>query len=222
MKKTNGRSPSNGRASSNGRATAKKSSSNGRSNGTAKKSSSRAATSSKEGLEKVMKDLLKDIYYAEKQLVRALNKMSKAAENEELKNAFDTHRQETEEQISRLEEAFEIFGMRAAGKKCPAMDGLVEEGAEAIEEFEKGPARDAALIVSAQKTEHYEIAAYGSLRAFAGTLGYADCEQIFDEILEQESSTDEILNQIAQTINQQAAEEDEASREELEEEMEHS
>jgi ferritin-like metal-binding protein YciE len=160
-----------------------------------------------------MKNSLKDIYYAEKQLVRALNKMSKAAESEELKNAFLNHRQETEEQVTQLEEAFEILGMRAAGKKCPAMDGLVEEGAEAIEEFEKGPARDAALIVSAQKVEHYEIAAYGSLRAFAETLGYADCAKIFDRILEQESNADEILNQAAQTINQMAAEEDMAEME---------
>src|ERR1044071_6684687 len=138
MKKTNGRSSSNGRASSNGR-------SNGTSRKTAAKKTTSSSSSHREGLEKVMKNSLKDIYYAEKQLVRALNKMSKAAENEELKNAFDTHRTETEEQVTRLEEAFEILGMRAAGKKCPAMDGLIEEGGEAIEEFEKGPARDAAL-----------------------------------------------------------------------------
>ena len=167
----------------------------------------------------MMKNGLKDIYYAEKQLVKALNKMSKAAENEELKQAFETHKAETEEQIARLEEAFEELGMRAVGKKCPAMDGLVEEGAEAIEEFEKGSARDAALIVSAQKVEHYEIAAYGSLRAFAATLGYTTCEQIFEEILEQESNTDEILNQVAQTVNELAAQEDErmVDEEEMEE-----
>jgi ferritin-like metal-binding protein YciE len=145
--------------------------------------------------------------------------MSKAAENQELKKAFETHKAETEEQVARLEEAFEELGLRAAGKKCPAMDGLIEEGAEAIEEFDKGPARDAALIVSAQKVEHYEIAAYGSLRAFAATLGYATCEQIFDEILEQESNTDEILNKVAQTINELAAQEDESmiDEEEMEE-----
>jgi ferritin-like metal-binding protein YciE len=217
MKKSNGRSSANGRASSNGHS---KSSSNGKASGrSTSRSTSSQASSSREGLEKVMKNGLKDIYYAEKQLVKALNKMSKAAENEELKQAFETHKAETEEQVTRLEEAFEELGIRAAGKKCPAMDGLIEEGAEAIEEFDKGPARDAALIVSAQKVEHYEIAAYGSLRAFAATLGYATCEQIFDEILEQESNTDEVLNGVAQTINELAAQEDEnmVDEEELEE-----
>jgi len=107
--------------------------------------------------------------------------------------------------------------MRAQGKKCPAMDGLIEEGNEHIEEFEKGPARDAALIVGAQKVEHYEIAAYGSLRQFAEILGHSECVDIFNEILEQESSTDEKLTQIAQTVNQEAYGEDEESEDEGEE-----
>lgn len=131
--------------------------------------------------------------------------MSKAASNQDLKEAFDMHRQETEGQIERLEEAFEALDMRAAGKKCPAMDGLVEEGSEAIEEFDKGPARDAALIMSAQKAEHYEISAYGSLRTFARTLGYDECAQLFEETLQEESETDEKLTQIAMTVNQEAS-----------------
>jgi ferritin-like metal-binding protein YciE len=151
-----------------------------------------------------LKDGLKDIYYAEKQLVKALNKMAKAASNDELREAFENHRTETELQVNLLEDAFEALEMRAAGKKCPAMDGLIEEANEHIEEMDKGPARDAALIVGAQKVEHYEIAAYGSLRSFARCLGYPDCEQIFDQILDQESRTDELLTGVAQTVNQEA------------------
>lgn len=151
-----------------------------------------------------MKDLLKDIYYAEKQLFKALNKLSRAASNQDLKMAFDTHREETGEQIEKLEQVFETLGMRAQGKKCPAMDGLIEEGSEAIEEYEKGPARDAAMIVSAQKAEHYEISGYGSLKTFAETLGYDECAQIFEEIETQESDTDSKLSEIAKTVNKEA------------------
>jgi ferritin-like metal-binding protein YciE len=211
----------NGRGS-NGKASnaAKKVSSNGQGNHKATagaKQKSKTSSSAQEGLEKVMKETLKDIFYAEKQLVKALGKMEKAAEHEDLKQAFKQHRQETEEQVSMLEDAFESLGIRAAGKKCPAMDGLVEEGSEAMEEYEKGPARDAALIVSAQKVEHYEIAAYGSLRAFAATLGYTDCEKIFDQILDQESNTDEILTQVAATVNEVAASGEEVEEQEMEE-----
>jgi len=160
-------------------------------------------------LQDVLKDGLKDIYYAEKQLAKALKKMSKAATNVELREAFDNHRLQTEEQIQMLEQAFEALEMRAAGKKCPAMDGLIQEGQEHIEEMEKGAPLDAALIVGAQKVEHYEIAAYGSLRAFAKVLGLTDCEQIFDQILQQESETDELLTQIAETVNREALSEEE-------------
>jgi ferritin-like metal-binding protein YciE len=214
----NGRG-SNGKASVS--SAAKRASSNGHSNhkaGTSAKQKSKASSPShKEGLEKVMKDTLKDIFYAEKQLVKALGKMEKAADSEELKQAFKQHKQETEEQVSMLEDAFESLGMRAAGKKCPAMDGLVEEGSEAMEEYDKGPARDAALIVSAQKVEHYEMAAYGSLRAFAATLGYTDCEKIFDSILDQESNADDILTQVAASVNEAAAAGEQVEEEEMEE-----
>jgi|GEM_PF-200409 len=172
-----------------------------------KKAASRRAMPARlphEDLEKVMKDLLKDIYYAEKQLFKALNKLSRGASNQELKMAFDTHREETGEQIEKLEQVFEILGMRAQGKKCPAMDGLIEEGSEAIEEYDKGPARDAAMIVAAQKAEHYEISGYGSLKTFAETLGYDECAQIFEEIETQESDTDSKLSDIAKTVNKEA------------------
>jgi ferritin-like metal-binding protein YciE len=151
-----------------------------------------------------LKDTLKDIYYAEKQLVKALKKMGKAATNSDLREAFENHRMQTEEQIELLGQAFESLDMRAAGKNCPAMDGLIEEGREHMEEMDKGPALDAALIVGAQKVEHYEIAAYGSLKAFAKSLGLSECEEIFDQILQQESDTDELLTQVAATVNREA------------------
>lgn len=193
------------RASSNGRASSSRSANSNR--GRAKQSTPR------EDLMEVLKDGLKDIYYAEKQLVKALKKMSKAATNMELSEAFDTHRMQTEEQIELLGQAFEAMEMRAAGKKCPAMDGLIEESQEHIEEMDKGPALDAALIVGAQKVEHYEIAAYGSLRAFARCLELAECEQIFDQILQQESETDDLLTQIAETVNREALSGDEMTDE---------
>jgi len=223
MKRTNAGSSGSSRLSSRSNSSNGRSQSNGRSsNGRSASSSSRKtqATSSgsaSEDLEKVLKNTMKDIYYAEKQLVKALNKMSKAANNEELKEGFEQHREETEGHVEKLGQAFELLGMRAAGKNCPAMDGLIEEGAEAIEEYEKGPARDAALIVAAQKVEHYEIAAYGSMHAFAEVLGHDDCAQIFQEILDEESTTDEKLTMVAETVNQEAMD---ASETEDEEEME--
>lgn len=154
---------------------------------------------------------MKDIYYAEKQLVKALKKLSKAATNQELKQAFTTHMDQTSGHVEKLEAAFEVMEMRATGKKCPAMDGLIEEANEHIEEMDRGHALDAALIVGAQKVEHYEIAAYGSLRTFAKMLGYPECEKIFNEILDQESQTDELLTKVAQTVNREALGQDEGS-----------
>jgi ferritin-like metal-binding protein YciE len=152
--------------------------------------------------------MLKDIYYAEKKLTKALGKMAKKATNTQLKEAFTTHQQQTDEQIEKLEEAFEMLGMTPKAKKCAAMDGLLEEGNEHMEEYEKGAGLDAALIVGAQKVEHYEIAAYGSMRTFAKTLGYNECAALFEEIREQESDTDELLTTIAESVvNLQAEEE---------------
>jgi ferritin-like metal-binding protein YciE len=208
------------KASSNGRASSSRASSNGKSssNGRATSSSrSRSKQSSpREGLQDVLKDLLKDIYYAEKQLVKALKKVSKASTHEQLKDAFDKHREQTEGQIEMLEQAFEAMEMRAAGKKCPAMDGLIEESNEHIQEMEKGAALDAALIVGAQKIEHYEIAAYGSMCTFAKSLGLTECEDIFNQILQQESDTDELLTQVAQTVNQDALKGEEMEMSEME------
>lgn len=211
----NGRSSSNGTASKSSAARAKSSTTARGSRSAASKSKSttrgrsKASSTPREGLTKVLQDGLKDIYYAEKQLYKSLNKLSKAVTNEQLTEAFQMHREETGQQVERLEECFELLEMRAQGKKCPAMDGLIEEANEHIEEMEKGPALDAALIVGAQKVEHYEIAAYGSLRTFAEALGYPECAAIFQEILDQESATDVKLTEIAQIVNQEALAEDE-------------
>ena len=152
-------------------------------------------------------------------MARNLKKLVKAASSEELRECFETHQEQTENQISMLEQAFQALEMRPSGKKCPAMDGLVEEAKEHLEELSKGPARDAALIAGAQKAEHYEIAAYGSLRAFARSLGLSECEQIFDQILQQESETDELLTQVAMTVNEEALAGAEMEMTEMEEEQ---
>jgi len=149
---------------------------------------------------------LKDIYDAEKQLLKALPKMAKAAEHEELKEAFETHREETEEHVRRLEQVFKSIDQPAKGKKCKAMQGLVEEGQELIEE-EEG---DAALICAAQKIEHYEIASYGSLESWAKLMGEQEAADILGETLGEEKATDEKLNSLAEdTINVESDEEEE-------------
>jgi ferritin-like metal-binding protein YciE len=159
-------------------------------------------------LEQILQDLMKDIYYAEKKLTKALGKMARKTTNPELREAFLTHQSQTEDQIQKLEEAFEIIGQKPKAKKCAAMDGLVEESEEHMEEYEKGAGLDAALIVGAQKVEHYEIASYGSMRSIAKTLGYGDAARIFEEIRDQERETDELLTQIAESVVNLEAEEE--------------
>lgn len=172
------------------------------------KSSSRSK-SSKETLEDIFEDTLKDIYWAEKHLTKALAKLSKAAYNEELKEAFDTHLEETEMQITKLEKVFDLLGKKAVGKKCEAMEGLIKEGEEQIEEHDEGHPRDAALIAAAQKVEHYEISAYGTLRTMANVLGMSQCAEILEEIKDEEAETDVKLTELAEKINQLALEVDE-------------
>jgi ferritin-like metal-binding protein YciE len=158
-------------------------------------------------------DELRDLYDAEKQLLKALPKMAKAAENEELREAFEEHLAQTEEHVSRLEKVFEVFGETAKGKKCKGMAGLIEEAQELMEE-EEG---DAALIAAAQKAEHYEISAYGTLAAWGRALEEEEAVEILEETLDEESETDEKLSGIAETIvNEQ--ESAEASEEEEDEE----
>jgi ferritin-like metal-binding protein YciE len=172
------------------------------------------AANPRNDLEKILVDLMKDIYYAEKKITKALAKMAKKCSNEQLRDAFDTHRAETEDQIQKLERAFDTIGQKVKAKKCAAMDGLVEESDEHMKEFEKGAGLDAALLIGAQKVEHYEIAAYGSMRSIAETLGYTEAAGIFEDILEQERDTDEKLTQLAESVINVEAE-DEKDGEEI-------
>lgn len=156
-------------------------------------------------IDDLFRHVLSDTYNAEKQLTKALPKMAKGATEPALQEAFQMHLQETEEQIQKLDQVFEMCGMTHERITCEAMKGLVEEADEAISEIEKGPLLDVALIVGAQKVEHYEIAAYGSLCALAKKMGNKDAEKLLHEILEQERSTDEKLTKLAETcVNDEA------------------
>jgi ferritin-like metal-binding protein YciE len=150
-------------------------------------------------------DELRDIYDAEKQLVRALPKMAKAASSEQLRVAFEKHLEETKNQVERLEQVFDKLDTRARGKRCEAMRGLVEEASELMEEIKIPQVLDAALIAGAQKVEHYEIAAYGSVRALAEACGHQEVARLLDETLDEEKEADQKLNQIALSEVNQAA-----------------
>ena len=142
-------------------------------------------------------DELRDIYHAEKQLVRALPKMAKAAKSPKLRQAFEQHLDETKGQVERLEQVFEQMDTRSSGKRCEAMEGLIEEAKEMMEEIKTREVLDAALIMGAQKVEHYEIAAYGSACALAEALGQNDIKQLLEETLNEEKAADQKLNQLA-------------------------
>ena len=163
--------------------------------------------------------LLRDTYDAEKQLVKALPKLAKAADNEELVEAIRNHLAETEAQVTRLEEVFGILGAPAKGKACKGMKGLLEEGNEAIQEEDKGEMRDLAMIAGAQKVEHYEISAYGTLRTLAEQLDLGDAVELLQQTEDEEKEADSKLTEIAMTIYESAsdAEEDEEDEEEDEE-----
>jgi len=148
---------------------------------------------------------LKDLYSAEQQLVKALPKLAKNAKSEELSEAFTNHLEQTRNQVSRLEEIFESLDENPKGKKCVGMEGLIKEGSETMDEFE-GNLRDAGLISAAQRVEHYEIAAYGSVCAYAELLDRSDDLGLLKETLEEEKQADEKLNEISKTVNQQATE----------------
>jgi ferritin-like metal-binding protein YciE len=165
---------------------------------------------SAENLQELFVEELRDIYDAEKQLVKALPKMAKAAESDELREAFEEHLEQTRGHVARLEQVFKLVGMAARGKTCEGMKGLISEGEEAISEME-GIVLDAALIASAQKVEHYEIATYGTLATFADVLEMQEAKGLLGQTLEEEKETDEKLTGIASQINPEAevAEEDE-------------
>jgi ferritin-like metal-binding protein YciE len=147
---------------------------------------------------KLLEDQLKDMYSAETQLVKALPKLAKKAASTELKNAFTSHLEETKKHVERLTEIGQILGVKMTGKKCKAMEGLVEEGAEVLEAEGPGPVIDAALIAAAQRVEHYEISAYGSARALATHLGHENVADLLQETLDEESAADEKLTSISE------------------------
>ena len=147
---------------------------------------------------KLLEDQLKDIYSAENQLVKALPKLVKKASAKGLKHAIATHLEETKHQVERLDQIGESLGIKLAGKKCKAMEGLIEEGAEVIAAEGPGPVIDSALIAAAQRVEHYEISAYGSARTFAQQLGHEEVVELLQETLDEESAADEKLTSLSE------------------------
>ena len=163
------------------------------------------------GLQELLIEELRDIYHAEGQLLKALPKMAKAATSERLKEAFERHLEETETHVERLEQVFESMGEPVKGKKCKAMEGLLEEGKEIMEEHAESPLLDAALICAAQKVEHYEIASYGTVCTWAELLGLEEVSGLLRETLDEEKTTDETLTEIAESdINTEAVQEEAA------------
>lgn len=180
-----------------------------------KTAAKKAASYSQEENQSMLRDFfveeLRDIYWAEKHLMKALPKMEKAATSEQLATAFADHLAVTEDQVSRLEQVFEMLGETPKGKKCEAMEGLVKESESVIGDTEEGTStRDVGLIISAQKVEHYEIATYGGLAQLAKTLGQEEIANILGEILEEEKEADELLTNLAENnINESATQEGE-------------
>ncbi len=150
-------------------------------------------------------ETLKDIYYAERKILKSLPKMARAAQSPELKEAFTRHKEETEGQIERLQQVFELMGKRAQGKTCPAIDGILEEGEEIMDSFKGAPALDAGLVASAQAVEHYEMARYGTLRSWAQSLGMTEAVGLIEQTLAEETKTDEMLTQLAESSVNSAA-----------------
>ena len=160
--------------------------------------------------EKTLDDLflhtLKDIYYAEKQILKALPKMAKNAESEELQAAFEKHREQTQGQIERLEQVFKMLDKPARGVACEAINGIIDEGKEIMEDFADSPALDAGILAAAQAVEHYEITRYGSLKTWARELGMNDAAKLLDQNLQEEKDTDALLSKLAEArVNAQAA-----------------
>src|ERR1700736_3467597 len=157
-------------------------------------------------LEELFHDTLKDIYFAEKKILSALPKIAKAAQNEDLKAAFQKHERETEEQVSRLEQVFDLLAKKPQGKSCAAIFGIIEEGQEIMKEYKGSPALDAGLLAAAQAVEHYEISRYGTLKTWAGELGLNGVVSLLDATLQEEKKTDALLTGIAETVvNQESA-----------------
>lgn len=150
-------------------------------------------------LDELFHDTLKDIYFAEKKILATLPKMAKAANSDELRKAFEKHRQETEGHVERLEEVFALIDKKAQGKTCAAIVGITDEGAEIMSEYKGSPALDAGLLAAAQAVEHYEISRYGTLRAWAKELGLSEAASLLEQTLKEEKMTDEALTKIAKS-----------------------
>jgi len=162
-------------------------------------------------LDALFHDTLKDIYYAEKKILSALPKMAKAAESDDLRAAFEKHHDETEGQIARLEQVFEAIDAKPQGKKCAAIEGILDEGQEIIKEYKGSPALDAGMLAAAQAVEHYEISRYGTLRTWAEELGLEDVAKLLEETLEEEEATDRALTELAESAVNAAGEHAEAA-----------
>lgn len=148
-------------------------------------------------LDDLFHDTLKDIYYAERKILKTLPKMARGAKSPELKAAFEKHREQTEGHVERLQQVFEIIGKRAQGKTCDAIEGIIAEGEEIMEEFKGTPAGDAGLISAAQAVEHYEITRYGTLKRWAQALGHKEAVKLLDQTLQEEGQTDKDLTKLA-------------------------
>jgi ferritin-like metal-binding protein YciE len=156
-------------------------------------------------LETLFHETLKDIYYAERKILKALPKMAKGANSSQLRAAFEKHRDQTETHVERLQQVFEIFGKRAQGKTCEAIEGIIAEGEEILENFKGQPAVDAGLASAAQAVEHYEIARYGTLARWAGDLGLKDAQKLLVMTLDEETATDKELTALAESSLNPAA-----------------
>ena len=161
---------------------------------------------SEKNLSALFLDTLKDIYYAEKQIYKSLPKMAKAASSDQLRNAFEKHHDETEGHIERLEKIFNLLGKPARGRKCDAIEGILDEGGEIMDEYKDAPALDAGLLAAAQAVEHYEISRYGTLKSWADKLSMNEAVKLLDQTLAEEKKTDDTLSKIAvSAVNAEAA-----------------
>ena len=156
-------------------------------------------------LDTLFHDTLRDIYYAERKILRALPKMARGAQSPDLRLAFEKHKDETQGHVDRLQQVFDLIGKPARGKTCPAIDGILDEGEETLEEFADTPALDAGLVAAAQAVEHYEIARYGTLCRWAQVMGLNEAAKLLEQTLQEESMTDEVLTRIADgSVNETA------------------
>lgn len=159
------------------------------------------ATTAPKALDDMFHDMLKDVYYAEKQILKALPAMAKAAKSPELKKAFETHRTETENHVERLSDVFEAIGKPPRGKTCDAILGIIEEGKAVMADYADSPALDAGLVASAQAVEHYEMTRYGTLKSWAKQLGHKEAMALLDATLAEETRTDKLLTQLGEPAN---------------------